>query len=565
MAVQKVSLLFDADNTRAMQSIGQLNGAVLNLGADFKSQFANALTAGISATVILEAAKSTAQWAEDIKKTSDELDISTDSLQTLEKMATRAGVAVDKLHSMFEKLNAQKQLAMEGDMKAQEAFAKHGIAYNQDLGTMFEQITKQQDKGETIRDLIGIKNITAAEAIGKQLSAVGGLEAANKGYLASGQNAPEKTIDEMSDTLEATKAQWHDFMVAMTPIFKVLLGLLNMLVGALTAVVHVITDSVGLLYNAVMLAIHGIRGLLHFKFLGGESGKEVSDNVTEHANKMTENFIRLKDTAVGTAIGIGQVLSFGQFAADFKSNNNRLKSGLQLGNAAAIVGTVGIGGAAGAGSRLAVDYAAAAEAAGKLRTASALLKVGTTLEKVSASPFVEPWTKSIIKKTFDNHLKLPMAMGFKTEGFFSGFGKGATELSFNKGKNIYEVNGGLNHAFSVIDKFTDKLVDVDATIGTGIRITSAGSLNVVDNGSVKNKSGLANVMDNPMVRDLIQSQNSGLNTKIGDLYGVDLLAQTSLAQQQLDVLTTSQEYLKEVATNTRKKNEQSQPEPIPLW
>lgn len=201
-----MGIKFTADASGVQRAVAglakQTEKQFAGIGNELTKRIAGAFAAGAVVSAVGNFISSVRRSVDEIKDLSDQLGISTDEVQRLQKAANDTGVKFGVITTALQKIEAKKAEALSGDPKAGGIFSALGLDANatslEILKSAAGQLGSDAGKNAAIFDLIGkkagiLRNIVA------EVNAQGGIK------LISAEQIAE--LDKVQATLEESKRQ----------------------------------------------------------------------------------------------------------------------------------------------------------------------------------------------------------------------------------------------------------------------------------------------------------------------------------------------------------------------
>ena len=123
-----VSFFINGNANGALGAINSTQKAIHSLSNELNTGLRNTLIGAFSIEAIKEAVVSTIEFADNIKKTSDRMGVTTDNVQALRIAARDAGKDLGSVEKAFNSLEKSSRKALSGNTKTKNAFANLGIS-----------------------------------------------------------------------------------------------------------------------------------------------------------------------------------------------------------------------------------------------------------------------------------------------------------------------------------------------------------------------------------------------------------------------------------------------------
>lgn len=134
---------------------------VSGIGKELTNRIAGAFAAGAVVSAVGNFIGSVRRSVDEIKDLSDQLEISTDDVQRLQKAANDTGIKFGVITTALQKIEAKKAEALSGDPKAAGLFATIGANPNESALSILQRAAEESSKSTE-------KNAAAFELLGKK-------------------------------------------------------------------------------------------------------------------------------------------------------------------------------------------------------------------------------------------------------------------------------------------------------------------------------------------------------------------------------------------------------------
>lgn len=398
MAISSVKFTIDADNSKAIAGIKQTGTAVKDVGKQIQEAFGQKIKQILSFTAVEEGIRRTAEWASEISKTARALNITTDALQVLNKVASKTGTPTEAVQSMFENINKSRDEALKGNQQLILSFQKLGVTYQQ-----LSSLSKNDLFGQTLKgvSLPGSKDqmLRAAtqEVTGTPENVIGGFingidkdikDKPDWNKTSEGEDiVPAEDIATISALWDQIKTGFIEIAGDFIPIVKIIMVFAKLLVDGFGMVTGLFKDAVDIILNLIT----GQWGKL------GDSFKNIGGMLMNIGIGFLKAIADIIDWATGIIAkiwggkGTKYAKEIEEGAKAWNEENGISKKTAKRGQAggeiALIVATAGEGGIAKAGSMLGKGAGEVASIAGKFGakgTAEYAGKIGGMGEKTAA-------------------------------------------------------------------------------------------------------------------------------------------------------------------------------------
>lgn len=174
--------------------------AFQSVGKELSDRISSAFTAGAVVSAVGTFIGSVRQSVDEIKDLSDQLGISTDEVQRLQKAANDTGVKFGVVTTALQRIESLRAQALSGDSKASGLFATLGANPNSSaleiLKVAAEQASKSTEKNAAAFDLLGKKAVVLRNIV-SELNAQGGIRLISQDQIAD--------LDRVQANLEETQ------------------------------------------------------------------------------------------------------------------------------------------------------------------------------------------------------------------------------------------------------------------------------------------------------------------------------------------------------------------------
>lgn len=181
---------------------------VAGIGKELTGRIAGAFSAGVVVSAVLGFVNSVRNSVDEIKDLSDQLGISTDEVQRLQKAANDTGVKFGVITTALQKIEQKKAEALAGDTKSQDLFGILGIDANASsleiLKAAASKIGGQANENAAAFELIGKKAVIIRNIVA-ELKAQGGIKLITEDEIAKLDKVQSK-LEEAKRELVATAA-----------------------------------------------------------------------------------------------------------------------------------------------------------------------------------------------------------------------------------------------------------------------------------------------------------------------------------------------------------------------
>jgi len=372
--MSNLSFRVDLDGSQAQSQANVLQTTFKRTGDVLRSELGAKLKTAFTVTAIEEVTRKTAQWANDLDRTSKSLGIPPEVLQSIQLLGRQANVADDATTTMFENISKARQDALAGNQDLIKSFGALGVTlndlYNKAPSELFaetaDKIKQAAGPGGISRSTDGntrryIQDVTSTpegvlnSIIGKLPKAADGKSGLTKLKEQNpSQIATNEEIGKLSETWNAFTSQIKQLGTQLVPVVSFIVGLLNSLASALGGVVNLISSF-----------IQGINNLVHGKFLAALGNMATMAAVIDNAVFSIIKLITFIPNVLANLLshipglgGIKNKISTGVNAAQDWVNDkleeggadkNAKNQGSALGDVVAAIGTDGLAGGAKAG------------------------------------------------------------------------------------------------------------------------------------------------------------------------------------------------------------------------
>jgi hypothetical protein len=197
---------------------------VAGIGKELTGRIAGAFAAGAVVSAVGGFIQSIRGSVDEIKDLSDQLEISTDDVQKLQKAANDVGVKFGVVTTALQKIEAMRAQALTGDKKAIGIFDALGANANDSALSILQRAAEESSKSTE-------KNAAAFELLGKKAVILKNLvtELRNQGPIKIIDDDQIKQIDQVQGQLEETQRLMKAAGAGpLTTFFRGVTGVLNM-------------------------------------------------------------------------------------------------------------------------------------------------------------------------------------------------------------------------------------------------------------------------------------------------------------------------------------------------
>jgi hypothetical protein len=182
-----MGIKFTADASGVQRAVAglakQTEKQFAGIGNELTKRIAGAFAAGAVVSAVGNFISSVRQSVDEIKDLSDQLEISTDDVQRLQKAANDAGVKFGVITTALQKIEAKKAEALSGDPKAAGLFDVLGANPGDSALSILQRATEESSKSVE-------KNAAAFELLGKKATILRNI------FTELHKQGPIKLIDE---------------------------------------------------------------------------------------------------------------------------------------------------------------------------------------------------------------------------------------------------------------------------------------------------------------------------------------------------------------------------------
>jgi hypothetical protein len=196
-----MGIKFTADASGVQRAVAglatQTEKQFAGIGNELTKRIAGAFAAGAVVSAVGNFISSVRQSVDEIKDLSDQLELSTDDVQRLQKAANDAGVKFGVITTALQKIEAKKAEALSGDPKAAGLFAALGANPGDSALSILQRATEESSKSTE-------KNAAAFELLGKKAVILKNIvtELKNQGPIKLISEDQIQKIDEVNAGLE---------------------------------------------------------------------------------------------------------------------------------------------------------------------------------------------------------------------------------------------------------------------------------------------------------------------------------------------------------------------------
>jgi hypothetical protein len=196
-----MGIKFTADASGVQRAVAglakQTEKQFAGIGNELTKRIAGAFAAGAVVSAVGNFISSVRRSVDEIKDLSDQLEISTDDVQRLQKAANDTGIKFGVITTALQKIEAKKAEALSGDPKAAGLFATIGANPNESALSILQRAAEESSKSTE-------KNAAAFELLGKKAVVLKNVvnELRNQGPIKLIDDDQIKQIDQVQAQLE---------------------------------------------------------------------------------------------------------------------------------------------------------------------------------------------------------------------------------------------------------------------------------------------------------------------------------------------------------------------------
>lgn len=287
---------FSADATAADRAVAlfakRAGGYVGSIGSELKSQLVGAFAAGAVISAVRSFGAHVVETVDNIKDMSEQLGVSTDEIQRMQKAANDAGVKFTAISTALQRIEALRSQAATGDKAASNLFSGLGIDPTQGnaleiLKQAVEASTRGARENALLFDLLG-KKAGILRNIVEELKAQGKIELISEDQI--------KSIDKANARLEEAQRR---LTVAGAPI--VAAGIEDT-----AATLSRISSLKGFLASALAPMASSFAGRLFPNLFGGTASQASTGSAAASGLGGTQSSLISAATPAASAISLGQ-------------------------------------------------------------------------------------------------------------------------------------------------------------------------------------------------------------------------------------------------------------------
>lgn len=394
-----IKFRIESDNSGALRAVRELKQGIKDLANDAKNLLGNKVTQYFGVAAIEETIRRTGEWAEELTKSAQQLNINTEEMQALQLAARRAHVDIGTVTGYYDRMASAAKEALNGNVLLRNSLKNLGIE-GKNLATMtgaqmFGQLIKTTGKNPAkyVGDLQRIFGEENLPNVGAVLTTMRGkTPQAYAQENIGGGIASKESIAAVAATwgkiVEDLQAIGLKFLPVGQLLMVVVEGILKSLRGAATYVFN-IGKLIGYGTKSAFLGMFGEKG----------SGVEAWEDTKKHAGKVGRQ----------TGVAITSGISLGFWKPKYLTKGlteSEIYDAEGMGDAALMLATGGLGALKGA------QYGTKAAAA--LRTKSlqeAILKSASKGPVNKLEIAKELFKDNNLLKTLRNAKQLPTAYG----------------------------------------------------------------------------------------------------------------------------------------------------------
>ena len=202
------------DNSQTLRWETQTKNSVKSVQDSIKSYLGGKLTQVFSVSAIEETVRRTGEWADELKRSAQELNINTEEMQALQLVAKRAHVDIGAVTGYYKRMADAAKEALNGNVMLRSSLRNLGIegkALQTSTGAqMFNMMTKKvgNQPGAFSADLQRVFGEEQLPNLGAMMGAMGGKTPQEYAGANKGQIVTNKDIEELD-------ALWHETLDAL--------------------------------------------------------------------------------------------------------------------------------------------------------------------------------------------------------------------------------------------------------------------------------------------------------------------------------------------------------------
>ena len=198
--MQSVKFRIEGDNTSGMRALRQVQQGFKDLANDANRYLGNKMVQYLGVAAIEATIQKTGEWAEQLSKSAQELNINTEEMQALQIAAKRANVDVSAVTGVYTRMASAAKEALNGNVLLRNSLKNLGIEGKnlasmtgaQMFGAMTKAVKgKPQNFAGDLQRIFGEENL---QSVGAVLQEMGGKTPQQYAKQQGGLVAPSESI-----------------------------------------------------------------------------------------------------------------------------------------------------------------------------------------------------------------------------------------------------------------------------------------------------------------------------------------------------------------------------------
>lgn len=339
MALNSVKFRIEGDGTSAMRALNDVKRGMADLKNIVAGELSSKLKGVFTVAAIEEMTRRTADWATNLSKTAQRLQLTTDELQGFQVAARRINMETSELEGFLGTMESAALDAAKGNIQLLKSFGMLKISLNDLRNTppakLFDKVLKGvgTDMGfKGAQDIFGGPGAVELQYLGRATEGKSGSDMAKSSPIVS-----DEDIKELRGAWADTKKTFWEMFVTVAPIAKFILEIFNGLLQMVKGTAQMVARGWKLITFGLGASFGSETSLDKFMDLADESrggGKAVGHGVANAAKGMV-NF-------VSRIFGAGDVMKYTKRPSDI--SEQVWNEGQAAGGAIVAFGTGGIKG-----------------------------------------------------------------------------------------------------------------------------------------------------------------------------------------------------------------------------
>lgn len=245
------------DNSAAFRWGTQTKNIVKDVQDNIKSYLGGKLTQLFAVSAIEETVRRTGEWADNLRKSAQELSINTDQMQALQLIASRARVDIGNVTGYYKRMSDAAKEALNGNVMLKNSLRNLGIegnALKTGTGAQLFDIMSQKVGGKPgafSNDLQRIFGEESLTNIGAVLKTTGGATVGEYAKKNTAQIVDQDTITSISDA-------WTEFFESLTRLGNRLKFLVVWAIDLVNGITKAISGAVAMAKMSIKMIGLGI-------------------------------------------------------------------------------------------------------------------------------------------------------------------------------------------------------------------------------------------------------------------------------------------------------------------